>query len=123
MYSPRSTMNSSPRELIDNAPPVCVPEYATDGLPSGSSFTTVLLSFCATSNPPSLVPTMPSPLLPACCQTNVHFCPAAITPGIPVTVYSRTPCGGGTPRAPPRAPPGPPPLAGGGVLHVAINAV
>ena len=33
-------MNRSPCELIDNAPPVCVPEYATDGLPFLSSFTT-----------------------------------------------------------------------------------
>ena len=116
-------MNRWPLELIDKAPPVCVSEYATDGLPFLSSFTTLLLSFCASNTPPSSVPTMPSPLLPACCQTNVHFRPAAITPGISVTVYSLRPCGGGAPRAPPAAPARPrPPLAGGGVLHIAINA-
>src|SRR5204863_3669335 len=106
--------------LIDNAPPVCVAEYATDGLPLRSSFTTLLLSFWAISNPPSSVPTMPSPLLPRSCQTNVHVRPAATTPGISVTAESLTPGGGAAPGAPPRTPR--PRAAGGGVLHVAINA-
>ena len=84
--SPRSTMNRAPFELIDSEPPVCVSEYTTEGLPFGSSFTTLLLSFCAISSPPSSVPTMPSPLLPASCQRNVQRAPAAMTPGIADTV-------------------------------------
>src|SRR5215471_11982870 len=66
---------------------------------------------------------MPSPLFPACCQTNVHLAPAAITPGIAVAATSRSPAAGAGPRPPPRLPPGPrPPRAGGGVLHIAVNA-
>src|ERR1700691_91325 len=55
-------------------------------LPSLSSFTTLLLSFCAIRIPPSLVATMPSALLPSTCQISFHGCPAATTPGISVTV-------------------------------------
>src|SRR6202453_2136489 len=55
-------------------------------LPSLSSFTTSLLSFCASRIPPSLVATMPSALLPSTSQMSFHCCPAATTPGISVTV-------------------------------------
>src|SRR5262245_65226762 len=109
--------------LIESAPPVWVSEYAIDGLPFASSLTTLLLSFCASSNPPSSVPTMPSPLLPSSCQRNFHVWPAAITPGIASLLTSRTPAAGAGPRPPPAAPrppppPAPRPRAGGGVLHI-----
>src|SRR5262245_44114730 len=78
--------------------------------------------------PPSLVAMMPSPLLPVPVQMDFHFCPAAMTPGISVTVYSRGiggPALALAPPAPPRpapapapAPPAPPrPRAAGGVLQ------
>src|SRR5215471_11889344 len=83
---------------------------------------TSLLLFCAARMPPSLVPMMPSALLPVPVQIDFHFCPAAITPGISVTMYSL--CAGGPaaaspPRAPPRAASGPrpPPRGAGGFLH------
>src|SRR2546428_11105468 len=82
---------------------------------------------------PFLSARRPSALLPLTSHTLVHFCPAAMTPGIAVTVYS---AGGGgkvagaaagaaaPPCAPPARPaaPGPPPRAGGGVLQVAMSA-
>ena len=68
---------------------------------------------------------MPSPLLPACCQWNVHFWPALMTPGMSFTVDARAPAGGARVRRRLRrdcrrrrvrvhAP-------GGGVLHVAVR--
>src|SRR5262245_58604593 len=48
---------------------------------------TVLGCSCANSSPPSFVPMMPS-ALSGPCQTSFHFVPAAMTPGIPVTVTS-----------------------------------
>src|SRR5690242_18402814 len=74
---------------------------------------TSLLSFCAISRPPSFVAMMPSALLPSTCQTSFHCCPAAITPGISVTVYGRGPLSGAL--AAPRR--GPPARDGGGVLQ------
>src|SRR4026209_278789 len=112
---PRCTMNTSPFLLIESEPPVCVSAYTTEGFPFLSSLTTLLLSFCAMSKPPLLVPTMPSPLLPASCQTNFQRCPPAITPGISLIVYSRGPGAGAGPRPPAR--PGPPPHPGG-ILHL-----
>src|SRR5579863_10311255 len=100
-----------------------------DVLPSLSSFTTLLLSFCASRMPPSLVAMIPSALLPSPCQTSFHRCPAAITPGISVTVYSRG-LGGPPPAAFAGAGPGPfggpplapPPRAWGGTLQVLIKS-
>src|SRR5262245_44027494 len=97
--------------------------------------------------PPSLVAIMPSALLPVPVQTDFHRCPAAITPGIAVTVYSRcsggpaaalaaaprpasprpapaaaapaAPAAGAAPAAAPR--PGPPPRGGGGTLHFVVT--
>src|SRR6202453_404650 len=86
-----------------------------DVLPSLSSLITWLLSFCASRIPPSLVAMMPSALLPSTSQISFHFCPAAITPGISVIVYSLGP-GAAAAGAGPRL--GPPFLAGGGTLQV-----
>src|SRR5271155_3942099 len=85
-----------------------------DVLPSLSSFTTSLLSFCAIRIPPSLVAIIPSALLPSTSQISFHFSPAATTLGISVTVYSLGPGG----AAGGRGPGGRPPLAGGGTLQV-----
>src|SRR2546425_1071519 len=52
-----------------------------------SSMPTVLGCSCANNRPPSFVPTMPS-ALSGPCQTSFHLAPAAITPGMPVTVTS-----------------------------------
>src|SRR5258706_276044 len=94
---------------------------------------TLLLEFCANSMPPSEVPTGPSALLPVPVQTVFHICPAAITPGISVTLYSL--CTGGpaaAPRPPPPPPaaaappaaaprPPPPPRGAGGILQLAVT--
>src|SRR6185503_10878854 len=58
-----------------------------ENLSFGSSMPTVLGCSCANSSPPSFVPMMPS-ALSGPCQTSFHLAPAAITPGIPVTVTS-----------------------------------
>src|SRR3990172_603766 len=105
-FSAREATKRAPLEFIESDPPVFVSEYATDGFPSLSSFTTALLSFWAIRRPPSLVPTMPSATLPDADQIVFHRCPAAITPGISVTVYSLGPCcagGAAGAGAPPRA--------------------
>src|SRR5271165_3321246 len=86
-----------------------------EALPFLSSFTTLLLSFCASRMPPSFVAMIPSALLPSTSQISFHFCPAATTPGISVTVYS---LGLGSAAAPGRGPGGRPVGAGGGTLHV-----
>ncbi len=116
-------MNVLPFGLMDTAPPVRVPAYATVVLPSGVSLRTSLLSFCVTSRLPSGRPTRPSPLLPCCCQMNFHFVPPFTTPAMSGTVYSRGPAGAAArPAPPPRLPPGPrPPRAGGAFLHVAVS--
>ena len=44
-------MNSWFFVFIDSAPPLHVVAYAIDALPVGSSFTTLPLSFCASSSP------------------------------------------------------------------------
>src|SRR6185295_7226286 len=91
-------------------------------LPSLSSFTTLLLSFCAIKIPPSLVAMMPSALLPSTCQASFHCWPGAMTPAIPMIV---TACGLAAGAGPFACPPlAAPPLAwpplptGGGTLQV-----
>src|ERR1700678_3339287 len=111
-FNPRLFTNIAPCEFIARAPPVLVPAKASEVLPFLSNLTTSLLSFCAIRRPPSLVAMIPSALLPSTSQISFHFCPAATTPGISVTVYSLGPgaaASGRGPRAGPRAP-----LAGGG---------
>src|SRR5687767_2569707 len=100
---------------------------------------TALFVFCAARIPPSGVAIIPSALLPVPVQMDFHLCPAAMTPGIALTVYSRcsggpaaaaavlpplaapaaaapaAPCAGAAPR------PAPPPRGGGGVLHFVIT--
>src|SRR5215471_7480315 len=121
-FSPRLWTNSAPFELIATEPLVFNPVYATETLPSLSSFTTSLLSFCAISRPPSLVAIMPSALLPSTCQTSFHCAPAAMTPGMAVTVVSLGPAAAAAGAGPP-FPFAPLPLpGGGGVLHVLIRS-
>src|SRR5687767_13635985 len=65
---------------------------------------------------------MPSALLPLLCHTLVHFCPAAMTPGIAVTADSGAAwAAGAAPRPPPAGPPPRAAGAGGGVLQVSIT--
>src|SRR5439155_26028751 len=58
-----------------------------ENLSFGSSMPTVLGCSCANSRPPSFVPMMPS-ALSGPCQTSFHLAPAAMTPGIAVTITS-----------------------------------
>src|SRR5712672_4202574 len=65
-----------------------------EDLSFGSSWPTVLGCSCANRLPPSFVPTRPS-ALSGPCQTSFHWAPAAMTPGISVTVtcFSAVGCG------------------------------
>src|SRR6476659_1462174 len=67
---------------------------------------TVLGCSCANSSPPSFVPMMPS-ALSGPCQTSFHLAPAAMTPGIPVTVtsFAGVGCGKGFRCCAPRSAP------------------
>src|ERR1700722_15971768 len=82
-------MNNAPLLLIDKAPPVFVSLNSTRSLPFLSSSITALLLFCAISRPPSAVATMPSALLPSTLHRVFQRAPAATTPGIELTEYSR----------------------------------
>ena len=66
-----------------------LPRLLARAVALGCSFMTALLVFCAARIPPSGVARMPSALFPVPVQMDFHFCPAAITPGISFTVYSR----------------------------------
>src|SRR5438552_3103750 len=102
---------------------------------------TSLLVFCAARMPPSFEAIMPSALLPVPVQMDFHFCPAAMTPGISFTAYSRgiggpaaalfaaapPPPRAAAPAAPPApgaaapARPPPPPRGAGGILHLLMT--
>ncbi len=75
-------MNSAPLLLMDKAPPVFVSRNRTVSLPFWSSWMTALLLFCAISNTPSEVATIPSALLPSTVQSIFQRAPGAITPRI-----------------------------------------
>src|SRR5580765_3983367 len=90
--TPPTQSSGAPFLFCESAPPVCVSLYTVETLLLLSSFTTALLWFCAISRSPFLSARIPSALLPLTSHTFVHFCPAAITPGIAVTAYS---AGGG----------------------------
>src|SRR5262245_43146950 len=118
---PLETTNRAPFLFIERAPPVFVSLYGKETLPFLSIFITSLFVFWAAKMPPSEVATMPSALFPVPIQIDFHFCPAAMTPGIAVTVISLA--AGGPAAAPPLpAPPppraGPPPRPAGGFLQL-----
>ena len=85
---------------MPTAPVPCVSLTKMENLSFLSSIPTVLGCSCANNRPPSLVPTMPS-ALSGPCQTSFHLAPAAITPGMAVTVTSLAGAGCGKFRAPP----------------------
>src|SRR5262245_12979433 len=78
--------------------------------------------------PPFFVAIIPSALFPRPVQMDVHFCPAAITPGISVTVYSlgagaaAAACPAPPARAPPPPAPPPPRWAGSFLQLLALNS-
>src|SRR5262245_11461025 len=103
---------------MESAPPVFVSLCGKEVLLFLSIFMTELSVFWAARMPPSLVARMPSALFPVPVQMDFHCWPAAMTPGISVTMYSLFaggPCAAALPPAPPR---GAPPRPAGGVLHL-----
>src|SRR4051812_36398307 len=90
-----------------------------DDRPSLSTLRMSLLSFWAIHTLPSSTPRMPSALLPLPCHHIFQRWPAAMPPGMGLTVYSRAiglreaACPG-VPAAPPPAPAAPAARGGGG---------
>src|SRR5688500_3293941 len=85
----RWTASTRPLASIAIAPVPCVSSRATETLSFASSLLIRFGCSCANSRPPSSVPTMPS-ALSVPCHASVHLAPAATTPGMAVTVTSRS---------------------------------